>query len=274
MVIVPARQDRPNLPEASGCPFCVGGLEAAEPYLVKAFPNRWPAMAGGRCEVVLYSADHRASLGDLGAEQAAALVGLWAERTRVLGARPDVAYVLVFENRGREAGATIDHPHGQIYAYPQVPPVPAAELAQPVCALCQAPAEELVVSRGGGWCASVPRAAGWPFEMLIGPEAHLADLPEIDRDPRTRSGLAGALRDAASRLDRLFGQPMPYMLWIHQRPTDGGRWERAHVHVHLCPLLRERGTVRFVAAAEQGGGILFNPVDPQDAAARLRAVGG
>ena len=126
-VIVGSRQGRPNLP-AAGCPFCPGGLEAPEPYDVRWFPNRWPAMPDGRCEMVLYTPDHDAEFWTLGRAGARKVVDLWAERTAALGARDDVDYVLVFENRGPEVGATIPHPHGQIYAYPEVPPEPLREL--------------------------------------------------------------------------------------------------------------------------------------------------
>jgi UDPglucose--hexose-1-phosphate uridylyltransferase len=84
--------------------------------------------------------------------------------------------------------------------------------------------------------------------------------------------MASALVDATRRLDALFDAPMPYMLWIHQRPTDGGDWPSAHLHVHIAPLLRSPGTPRFVAAGELGSGVLFNPVDPRAAAAALRSV--
>jgi UDPglucose--hexose-1-phosphate uridylyltransferase len=271
-MVVPARQDRPNLPEGR-CPFCVGGLEAPRPYQARAFSNRWPAMDGDRCEVVLYSPDHDASLGTLDRDQAGRVIDLWAERTEALGARADVAYVLVFENRGAAVGATIDHPHGQIYAYAGIPPVPARELNQTSCPLCAPPGPaELEVSRHGGWSTRVPWAPAWPYELLLSPDAHLADLPAVAGDAAARRGLAEALVDAAARLDGLFPESMPYMLWVHQRPTDGETWPAAHVHVHLCPILRAAGVPRYVAAAEQGGGVLFDPVDPVDAATRLRAA--
>src|SRR4029079_18285862 len=119
------RQERPNQPSAE-CPFCVGGLESPEPYDVRAFVNRWPSFPDRRCEVVLYAPDHDATFWSLGGEGALAVVDLWAERSAALGARAVVAYGLVFENRGAEVGATIPHPHGQIYAYTDVPPNPAA----------------------------------------------------------------------------------------------------------------------------------------------------
>ena len=105
-VIVGSRQSRPNLP-SQGCPFCPGGLEAPEPYEVRWFVNRWPAMPDDRCELVLYTPEHDAEFWTLGATGARRVVELWTERTRVLGARDDVHYVLVFENRGPEVGATI-----------------------------------------------------------------------------------------------------------------------------------------------------------------------
>ena len=122
MWVAGARQQRPNLP-ASGCPFCVGGLEAPSRYDVRSFPNRWPALPDDRCEVVLYTPHHDAAFWELGVEGARRVVDLWAARTSALGARADVACVLPIENRGPEVGATIPHPHGQIYAFDAVPPV-------------------------------------------------------------------------------------------------------------------------------------------------------
>ncbi len=103
------------------------------------------------------------------------MVALWAERFAALGAREDVAYVLEFENRGAQVGATIAHPHGQIYAYDEVPDMIAAELSH-VGALAAEWAsvstdhEELVVARSGEWMAWIPEAAIYPFELRVGPE--------------------------------------------------------------------------------------------------------
>jgi UDPglucose--hexose-1-phosphate uridylyltransferase len=268
-VVVGSRQGRPNLP-AEGCPFCVGGLEAPEPYDVRWFPNRWPAMPDDRCEMVLYTPEHDAEFWTLGRDGARRVVDLWAERTAALGARDDVDYVLVFENRGAEVGATIPHPHGQIYAYPEVPPEPLRELVDGVLRP-EAVDDPLVVARHGDWVVWVPAAAAWPYELRFAPLGAVPDLP----DPRCdRDGLAAALVDGLARLDQVFDEPMPYMLWIHQRPTDGGDWPDARVHVHVVPLHRSPGVQRYVAAAEQGGGLYFNPVDPADAAARLREQAG
>ena len=104
--VVASRQSRPNLP-ADGCPFCVGGLEAPEPYLAKSFPNRWPALGEGKCEVVLYTPDHDATFHSLGTDGVRRVIDLWASRTAALTSSDGVECVLVFENRGAEVGATI-----------------------------------------------------------------------------------------------------------------------------------------------------------------------
>jgi UDPglucose--hexose-1-phosphate uridylyltransferase len=273
VVMAGSRQHRPNRPATSSCPFCVGGVEAPEPYDVKAFPNRWPSFPDGRCEVVLYTPEHDLTFPDLGVDGARRVVDLWAERTTVLGARPDVAYVLVFENRGEEVGATISHPHGQIYAYDEVPDVPLTELrraARGECRTCEPVDDALTVAETGGWRAWVPAASAYPYALLLAPDVHRPDLPSLDGPQR--DDLAALLVDALARLDRLFEVPLPYMLWIHQRPSDGGLWPEAHVHLHVVSPMRSPGVQRYVAAAELGSGAFVNPVVPEDAAAALRGA--
>ena len=296
--IVGHRQARPNLPE-SGCPFCVGGLEAPEPYDVRWFPNRWPALAPGApidvaaaeevgitelpatgaAEVVLFSPDHRQSLATLPRAQIRRVVDLWAERTSELLARPEVEYVLVFENRGREVGATIDHPHGQIYAYPFVPPAPAREAARARshgCMICDELKREVadgarVVDDTGEWVAWVPYASGYAYGMRFAPRTHVGSIAALD--DAGRDGLAQVLADALSRYDRLWPAPsedylFPYLLWFHQAPADDG--DEWHLHAHVAPPLRAPGVQRYVASGELGSGTLSNPVVPEAAAAALR----
>ncbi|MCW2950205.1 MAG: galactose-phosphate uridylyltransferase, family 1 [Thermoleophilia bacterium] len=291
VTIAGGRQSRPNLP-SSGCPFCVGGLEAPEPYEVRAFANRWPALssgapvaldaelaavgsdspplpARGACEVVLYAPAHDASLGSLGPERIRQVIDVWAERTSALLERPEVEYVLVFENRGAEVGATIPHPHGQIYGFPEVPPVPAREAhvaAEHGCPLCadvprERAAGERVVHDGGHWTAWVPWASTAPYGILLAPDVHVAHLADLDDTQRDE--LARALEDVVLRYDAVFDRPMPYMMWIH--PGE-------HLHIHFAPPMRTADTQRFVAAGEVGSGMYFNPVAPETAAAALRGA--
>ena len=116
-------------------------------YDVAVFENRFPTLTGkaeipppeaivptrpgkGECEVVVFTQDPNSSLGALPLSHLELLLEVWADRYRELGAREDILYVMPFENRGVEVGVTLHHPHGQIYAYPFIPPVPARELAQ------------------------------------------------------------------------------------------------------------------------------------------------
>jgi UDPglucose--hexose-1-phosphate uridylyltransferase len=296
--IVGPRQDRPNLPTGD-CPFCVGGLEAPSPYAVRWFENRWPALAPGPAidvaaaeaagitclpavgasEVVLFSPDHTQSLSGLGASGIRSVVDVWAERTTALLARPEVEYVLVFENRGREVGATIDHPHGQIYGYPFVPPAAVREAAVARahgCPLCEETAREAtdgsrVVYDDGEWMAWVPYASGYSYGLRMAPRSHRSSIAGLD--DRDRDALSALLADVLSRYDRLWPPPhpgylFPYLLWFHQAPARGG--DEWHLHAHTAPPLRAPGTLRFVASGELGSGTLSNPVVPEEAAKALR----
>jgi UDPglucose--hexose-1-phosphate uridylyltransferase len=268
--VVGSRQARPNLP-STGCPFCPGGLEAPNDYDVRWFANRWPAMAGDRCEVVLYTPQHDAAFWSLGVEGVRRVIDLWATRTTELGQRADVDYVLVFENRGAEVGATISHPHGQIYAYDHVPSRPQRIFA----AGWHPDAEpgERAIGSTGSWRAYVPFASIYPVAVTIAPIERVADLASLTE--AGRNDLAAALVDVLERLDRLFDQPLPYMLWVMQRPTTVSaaiEYPGAWLQIEIVSPWRGPGLTRFIAAAEVSGEEFFNPVSPEDLAERLRAL--
>lgn len=262
---VGSRQRRPNLP-TSGCPFCPGGLEAPEPYDVRWFTNRWPAMPGDRCEVVLYTSDHDASFASLGAPGVRGVIELWAQRTAALGARDDVEMVLVFENRGAEVGATISHPHGQIYAFNHVPDRSKARLDASWRPDLD-PGDRLVLDHAG-WRVVVPFSNPFPIALSIAPVEWRPDLLALD--DQERGQLAEVLVDVFNRLDRLFDRPLPYMMWLNQRPTVDDRWTNAWFNIEIVSPWRSAGVQRFIAAAEVATGEFFNPVVPEELAGRLR----
>ena len=265
--VVGTRQTRPNLP-STGCPFCPGGREAPEPYDVRWFENRWPAMAGERCEVVLYTPVHDATFASLGVAGARKVIDLWAQRTSELGARPDVDFVLVFENRGAEVGATIAHPHGQIYAYDHVPDRPS-RLLEAKWSPDLHPGERLVAEHGG-WLASVPFASNYPIALSLAPRLQIPGVAALDAGGRDE--LATLLTDVLGRLDRLYRRPLPYMMWLNQQPTDGGDWPQAWFNIEIVSPWRSAGVARFIAAAEVACGEFFNPVIPEVLAQQLRAL--
>ncbi|MEZ5217730.1 MAG: hypothetical protein R2705_17605 [Ilumatobacteraceae bacterium] len=265
--VVGTRQARPNLP-STGCPFCPGGLEAPEPYEVRWFPNRWPAMPGDRCEVVLYTPDHDATFASLGERGARLCIDLWADRTEALGRRDDVDFVLVFENRGSAVGATIAHPHGQIYAYDHVPDRPRRLLEAKW--IPETNPGERLVSAAEGWQAWVPYASNYPIALTVAPTERVPNLVELDGGGR--DALARMLIDVLGRLDRLFGEPLPYMMWLNQSPSDGSEWPEAWFNVEIVSPWRRAGVSRFIAAAEVACEEYFNPVIPEVLAEQLRAL--
>ena len=297
--IVGHRQARPNLP-STGCPFCVGGLEAPDPYDVRWFTNRWSAFAPGSpidlaaarlagqstlaaigtTEVLLYSPDHQASMSTLPVAHVRKIVDLWAERTAALHQREEIEYVLVFENRGAEVGATIDHPHGQIYAFGYVPPEPRNEATVAVehgCQVCAETQRELadgarVVFESDSWIGYVPFASPYSFGLRISCKQHVADFPSLNNTQR--DGLAVALHDLLERYDCLWlddpsrSEMFPYLLWFHQAPKHHkGEY---HLHAHTAPPQRAPGVQRYIASGELGSGTLSNPVIPEIAAQMLR----
>jgi UDPglucose--hexose-1-phosphate uridylyltransferase len=264
---------------------------------VAVFENRFPALgaaerppaeivdtapAGGRCEVVVFTREATGALGALPLDRIELVLEVWADRTAALSARPDVAYVLVFENRGVEVGASLPHPHGQIYGYPFVPPVPARELElqrahfarRGTSLLGELIAAELAADRrtiyaGEHAVAFVPACARWAYELWIAPRRSAATLTALSGAERL--DLARALGLALRRLDALWRQPMPYVLAVHQAPARGDH-PHAHVHIEIYPWLRMPGRIKYLAGSEIGAGVFTADTLPEAKAAELRAL--
>jgi UDPglucose--hexose-1-phosphate uridylyltransferase len=219
--------------------------------------------------VVLYTPEHTATFASLGEDGARRVVDLWAERTAALLARDDVHFVLCFENRGPEVGATIAHPHGQIYAYDHIPDRPL-RLLEAKWTPDLSPGDRLVADHDD-WVASVPYASTYPIALSIAPKLQAPDVVALD--DTARNGLAAMLVDVLGRLDRLYDRPMPYMMWLNQRPSDGNEWPQAWFNIEIVSPWRGPGVPRFIAAAEVACGEYFNPVIPEVLAEQLRALG-
>jgi UDPglucose--hexose-1-phosphate uridylyltransferase len=265
--IVADRQNRPNLP-VDGCPFCIGGLEAPTEYDVKSFANRWPALDLGYCEVVLYTPHHDANFGSLSDYEARAVIDLWAQRTAALQEMPKGEHVLVFENRGAEVGATISHPHGQIYAFDHVPARPAHMLAaswEPDTNL----GERLILEQDN-WRVYTEYASVHPISIRIAPIHRISGL--IEMNGVDRAFLASILVRVVAALDKMFETPLPYMMWLNQAPRTASDWPDAWFNIEIVSPWRAAHVPRYIAAAEVASGEYFNPVDPADVAISLRSL--
>jgi UDPglucose--hexose-1-phosphate uridylyltransferase len=277
------RQERTFLPSREHCPLCPtrpGGEPTEIPlpaFEIVVFDNRFPAFEAplGAAEVVVYTDDHDASFGTLARERAEDLMWVWRQRYVELGAREDVEYVYIFENRGVEVGVTLHHPHGQIYGYPFLPPVPALELAADErlggCAPCGLLRGELddgrrVVYENEATVAYVPYAARWAYEAHVTLREHRASLGECE--PHELRGLADALQRLQRGYDALFARPFPYAMAVHQAPTGAHRG--GHVHVEFYPPLRTAEKLKYLAGSEQGAGTFISDTLPEESAASLR----
>jgi UDPglucose--hexose-1-phosphate uridylyltransferase len=287
------RQDRTFLPDREHCPLDPtepGGPETEIPFPsfeIAVFDNRFPAFQapGGAAEVVVYTDRHDGSFGALSPQRAEDLMWVWRNRYAELGTRADVDYVMIFENRGVEVGVTLHHPHGQIYGYPFLPPVPAAERAADErlggCAPCELLRRELadgerVLLAGESVVAYVPHAARWAFEAHVVMRAHRPSLLECEAGELR--ALAEALQRLARGYDALFERPFPYVMVVHQAPTAGeagaappGAPERSgHLHVEFYPPLRTAEKLKFLAGSEQGAGTFISDTLPEETALVLR----
>jgi len=263
------RQERTFLPPRDHCPLdpTLPGRAPTEipvpAFEIAVFDNRFPAFQAplGAAEVVVYTDDHEASITTLPQE---------------LGAREDIHYVYIFENRGVEVGVTLHHAHGQIYGYPFLPPVPALELAADErlggCAVCTLTAQELADGRrllfeNDAVVAYVPYAARWAYEAHIALREHRASL--LDCRPPELQGLAAALQTLTRGYDALFDRRFPYVMAVHQAPT-GGELRRGHLHVEFYPPLRTAEKLKYLAGSEQGAGTFISDTLPEQSADALR----
>ncbi|MEU9018208.1 galactose-1-phosphate uridylyltransferase [Actinomadura sp. NPDC048394] len=285
-VLVAAHRQTRTVSAAGGdCPLCPSrpGHPTEIPagdYHVAVFENRFPSLGGpvgGRCEVVSFSSDHDRSFASLSDARWLTIGRAWADRTAALSAVPGVEQVFVFENRGAEVGATLSHPHGQIYAYPYLPPVQAAVLrtarAHRGCLLCSIVEEQvagpLVVAETEGFVAFVPVAARWPYEVHIVPRGCVPYLTDLDDDDLAE--LMCLYGDVLRRFEDLFGDgETAYMACWHQPPLN--QTDLAHFYVQVFTTRRSADRWKFLASSESGAGAFINDVRPEAAAERLRNV--
>jgi UDPglucose--hexose-1-phosphate uridylyltransferase len=282
------------------CPFCPGSGQVPEAYDVHVYPNDFPSFASppaepslagtdllpidlswGACDVVLYHPDHNTVLREIEPEHLFKLAKLWQRRYLELFENKKIQYVYIFENHGEEIGVTMPHPHGQIYAFPIVPPVPAAEMKNAGehlaktgrCLHCDILENERRDGRrllfdDGQWTAFLPSYARWPYELHLYPNRCVGHLGELTDDELR--GLMRGMQRILKTYFRYYEKPYPYMKFFHQAPPRAGQGQGTHLHVEFNPIRRSPDKLKYRAGCETGAGLVINDSYPEVKAAELR----
>lgn len=301
-----ARQDRTFLPPPNFCPLCPtapGGFPTEIPeadYDIVAFENKFPSLSPnppepaiaatglypveksfGECEVVVYTPNHNSTLAQEPVSQIYKLVQVWTDRFKELSAKEFIKYVFIFENKGEAIGVTLHHPHGQIYCYPFVPPRVLREIEQSQkhnaetgrCLLCDVLKEEQtdgrrIVTENESFTAYIPFFARYPYELHIISKRHLQDLTEMTQQEQIN--LAEILKQVLVAFDKLFDVSFPYMMVLHQKPSDGASYDFYHFHIEFYPPMRTATKLKYLAGSETGAGMFINDTLAEEKAAELR----
>jgi len=291
------------------CPFCPGHEAMTPPEVlayrngsapntpgweVRVVPNKYPALqvegtldregegmfdrlsAIGAHEVIIETPDHERRMALLSETEIERV--LWAWRERMLDLKRDfrLKYILVFKNHGAAAGATLEHPHGQLIALPIVPDFVRDEIEgarrhfalKERCVFCDIIAEERrderrLIQENAEMIAVAPYASRFAFETWVLPRRHAARFEEAPK--AEYESLARLLKAVLQRLDRALDSPL-FNLVLHTSPFAEEVGDVYHWHIEIMPR------VTRVAGFECGTGFFINPTPPEEAAQVLRAV--
>jgi UDPglucose--hexose-1-phosphate uridylyltransferase len=238
--------------------------------------------ATGHARVVCYSPRHNMTLAELDAGQIETLLRVWQEQYVELGNRKEIRHVLIFENKGEVVGVSNPHPHCQIYATNFVfktieteARVSERHLAETGRVLFQdilkAEREDgrRIIFENESAIAFLPYFARYAYEAFVAPKRTHASIATLNgaelRD------FAGALKRLLVTFDNLWQAPFPYVMPLHQAPTDGGDHRGFHFHIEFHPPLRRPNLLKYLAGPEVGGGNFLSDTSPEEKAAELRA---
>ena len=292
----PVRQKRTFLPNVSNCPLCPSqkdGMTTDIPvsdYEIAVFDNRFSALsfnppnikfetnteissAYGSCEVISYSQDHNTKFQSLTIEHVSLLIKVWSDRFTKLMQNPNINYVIPFENKGKEIGVTLEHPHGQIYSMKIIPEIIKTQaknqkIQNTVSNLINSLDNKLEIEKDENAISFVPPFARYPYEVWIAPFKRV-DCANQLADKEIIS-IAKLLISSVKRLDHLFGKPMPYTMAVHFPPR--GYENNFHHYISFQPMRRDTNKLKFLAGIEQITGLMLSDILPEDAAFRLKSL--
>lgn len=239
--------------------------------------------AQGIARVVCYTPRHDLSLAELPPIEIENLLGVWQSQYRDLGAHPEISHVLFFENKGEVVGVSNPHPHCQIYATNFVFKTIETEarasqahfaehrrpLFQDIIAAEQKDGRRILCENETA-IAFMPYFARYAYEVFVAPKRTVPSLADLNDAELT--GLSQVLKNALVRFDNLWQMSFPYVMPLHQAPTDGGDYRSFHFHIEFHPPLRKPNLLKYLAGPEIGGGNFLSDTSPEEKAAELRAV--
>jgi len=302
VMVASHRQERPQMPK-DWCPFCPGSGKVPDSgFNVLRYQNDFPALsvtppepddvasgplfsvkpAYGRCEVLLYSDKHNATLATLPDENIRELTAMWRDCYIDMAKDPQIRYVFIFENRGDVVGVTMPHPHGQVYGYSFIPKKIESELYGAKryydehagsCLYCELLKEELrdgrrIIFENDFFTTYVPFFSPITYGVHTTAKRHLPHLGAMTS--AELYALGETLRDCAGMYDALFDRPFPYMMCMYNAPVDGTADDYCHFHVKFYPPMRGADKQQFFASSETGAGAWCNPNCPEQKAEELR----
>jgi UDPglucose--hexose-1-phosphate uridylyltransferase len=238
--------------------------------------------AQGVARVVCYSPKHNLTLAGLDVDQIQHLLHVWREQYEELGRLPDIKHVLIFENKGEVVGVSNPHPHCQIYATNFVFKTIETEarvsreyldqtgrvLFQDIIA-AEREAGTRIIAENESAIAFVPYFARYAYEVYVAPKRTHPSLATLSASEML--DFAGVLKDVLVRFDNLWQIAFPYVMPLHQAPTDAGDYSGFHFHIEFHPPLRKPALLKFLAGPEVGGGNFLSDTSPEEKAAELRA---
>ena len=300
IMVAASRQKRPDMPK-DYCPFCPGSGKVPKDYDVYLYHNDFPVLSEapplpdqvfggpykvkeskGKCEVVLYSPDHLATIPDLPLEHIEKLISLWTETYQKLAAKKEHHYVMIFENRGAEVGVTMPHPHGQIYAYPFLPLKVRTEIQNAKKHLKKTGRNlfldiineekrfgERVVWENKDFIAFIPFFTDYPFGTFVFPKRQVLSLPELKANEK--QSLALCLKELIGGMDNIYERLFPYMMVMHPAPCHSkDALDYYWFHIEFYPPLRGKNSIKYNASSETGGWAAANPTKVETNAVILK----
>jgi UDPglucose--hexose-1-phosphate uridylyltransferase len=241
--------------------------------------------ATGIARVVCYSPRHDLTLTELALPEIVNLLKTWQEQYTELAGHPDINHVLIFENKGEAVGVSNPHPHCQIYANNFVfktieneARVTAKYLEEKGSFLFEDIIEaerrdgRRIIAENETSIAFLPYFARYAYEVFVAPKTRRLSIAAMT--PNEISDFAAVLKNVLIRFDNLWRTPFPYVMVLHQAPTDGGNYDAFHFHIEFHPPLRKPNLLKYLAGPEIGGGNFLSDTSPEEKAAELRALPG